>query len=199
VSSRGSKKKNFKALRPHEVMEEPVMVAKEIIVDLWKLEAPELVYHADNCAFETISGAPTMYFFQIGPGGNWLNAIALGFTRQAFERAKDSLKSIKNNLEESARTIYASDSIETLDLKSLTTTITNDNFRKDSAQFIRAACSDDQAYIDFYNIPPLVKQQGINRETLISSIHPIIRVYLTPILLLYLLNIINREETIGDA
>jgi len=167
---------------------------KGIAVNLWALPLPTVEYHADNCGFEVISGAPTVYFYQVGPGGKFLNAIALSFTRMAFEKMNESLQTIRGSIEEGIAKVYASDSIVPLHLTDQS--ITYENFRKFSVQIIRAASSVDSAYIDFYNLPPPVEQQGMTRSVVESSIQPRIRVFLTPVLLLYLLNIIDAKENV---
>jgi hypothetical protein len=203
MSSRGNKKKQYHMEGPggviqnHQSVEAVVMQDDGFKINLWRLPAPELAYHADNCSFQVISGAPTIYFYQIGPSGELLNAIALSFTRQAFEGATKTLQGLKDLLVKRTPEVYGMDSIKPPDLK--VGSMTNDNFRKFPVQIIRAVCSADAAYIDFYNVPPLVAQQGINKKLLESSIQPTIRVYLTPLLLLRLLNIIDVKEISDEA
>jgi len=199
VSSRGSKKKlqhmgNVQLQKP---VEGGITEVGRFEINLWSLVAPELSYQADNCSFHVISGAPTVYFYQVGPSDEPLNTIALSFTKEAFKNTNKALQGLRTGIDTSIRTIYSPDSVKPLDLKP--GSVRNENFRKFSVQFVRAACSPDSAYIDFYNMPPMVKEQGINKRLLESSIQPIIRVYLTPLLFLRLLDIIEVKETSDEA
>ncbi len=163
-----------------------------IKLNLWALPSPTVEYHADSCSFELISGAPTIYFYQVAPGGGggFLNAIALSFTRMAFDRTNESLQPMKDQILKAIVQEYLSDSIVPVHLDTNDRSITHENFRKFPVQFVRAVCTADSGYIDFYNMPPQF-EQSISSKSLESSIQPRIRVYLTPALFLHLLSIID--------
>jgi hypothetical protein len=168
--------------------------------DLWGLVTPPVEYHADNCAFNVINGGPTIYFCQYGPNMNILNTIALSFTRMAFVSAMKVLGSIRSNVEESAKTIYESASIAPLDMDILDKSITNENYKKFPAQILRAASTGDTACIDFYNLAPLIQRPGqpATKQNVMNNITACIRVYLTPLLLLHLMNIARLEEAVPN-
>lgn len=169
-------------------------------LNMWALPSPTLEYQADSCSFEILSGAPTIHFYQVAPGGGrFLNAIALSFTRMAFGRTNDSLQAMKDTILKGIVQEYLSDSITSMRADANDRSITHENFRKFSVQFVRAVCAPDAAFIDFYDLPPFIEQQGVTPKTVEASIQARIRVYLTPALFLHLLRIIDVKEGIHDG
>jgi hypothetical protein len=142
----------------------------------WKLPPPEIEYHADTCAMEVVSGAPTLYFGQVGPGGRPLNTIAISMSPKQLTTFVMGLEPISASLD---RTRSQWDGHPVVpDAKG--EGLSHDNFRKFTATMCLGSCDEHVGMLDFHNLAQLVKERIVAAGKIEPQIRGVVRVF-TPL------------------
>lgn len=155
-------------------------------IDLWKLDAPPLEYHADLCDIRDINGCPTLYFAGADPfnPATILNAVVISFPRRHFDLLWDSLVTLRATINKRIEKRYKDVQPVTFPREA---TLPQSSQRRYHCEASRIALNDDVMMADFYSIAPYVQQQGeLTSELMLSLIRPCIRVYMTPVMFQHL-------------
>ncbi|HEY3354991.1 MAG TPA: hypothetical protein VGQ83_17185 [Polyangia bacterium] len=111
-------------------------------------------YLADSCEAVVESGWPTLYFGQHAKGQR-LTTYGVAMAPARIKEMVDSFAGVRSKLPDMIKAWPEAPQPSPLDLSGLEARIC----RKVLATFVRGACSQDLAMMDFYRISPLPKEQ----------------------------------------